>query len=79
MHGVPCCSMEVDDQGLDQGEVVRAEGIHSRLFLWVVFGVIRESGEGVELWLERDAPQLGSVNLPPSRQEWLISFVVDHD
>ena len=44
-----------------------------------MFGFIRESGEGVELWLERDAPQLGSVGLLPSRQEWLIIFVVDHD
>ena len=71
--------MEVDDQGLERGEVVRAEGIQRRFFLWVVFGVVRESGEGVELWLERYAPQLGSVGLPPSRQEWPISFVVDHD
>ena len=71
--------MDVDDQGLDQGEVVRAEGIQRRLFLWVVFGVVRESWEGVEFWLERDAPQLGSVGLPPSRQEWPISFVVGHD
>ena len=71
--------MEVDDQGLDHGEVVHAEGVQRRLFLWVVFRVIRESGERVELWLDRDAPQLGSVGLPPSRQEWLISFVVDND
>ena len=71
--------MEVDDQGLDQGEVVRAEGIQCRFLLWVLFGVVREVGEGVELWLERDAPQLGSVGLPPSRQEGPISFVVDHD
>ena len=56
--------MEVDDQGLNRGEVLRAEGIHRLFFLWVVFGVVRESGEGVELWLERDAPQLGSVGLP---------------
>ena len=71
--------MEVDDQGLDRGEVVCAEGIQRRFFLWVVFGVVRESGEVVELWIELDAPQLGSVGLPPSRQEWPISFVVDHD
>ena len=71
--------MEVDYQGLDRGEVVRAEGIQSRFFLWVVFGVVRESGEGVELWIERDALQLVSVGLPPSRQEWPNSFFVDHD
>ena len=55
--------------------------------MWVVFRVIRKRGEGVKLWLERvfklwlelDAPELGSVGLLPSRQEWLISFVVDHD
>ena len=46
--------MKVDDQGLNRVEVVRAGGIQRRLFLWVVFGFVRESGEGVELWLERD-------------------------